>query len=111
MSTAQLSAAEIDALSFVMSARYDNVVETRQQTGDDEYDLFDEDMCSALTFWLSDWGASDDARPGSLQHLYDAIWVALDTPEGFEEVDFDALRSGAAKVGYDELGRLLDDLE
>ena len=104
MSTIHLTDAERAALGFVMSARYDNVVETRSQTGDDEYDETDEDQCSVLVFMIDDWDFDPDTV-ASLSHLYDAIWVALDTPDvfvdGFEGFELDALKSAAAKVGYE----------
>lgn len=89
------------ALGYVMAARLDNVVETRRQTGDAEYDQGDEDECSVLCFALTDFDFDSDDY-GTMQHLYDAIWVALDTPEAFPELDYAALRAGSVKVGYQD---------
>ena len=94
---------EMLALIEVMSARYENVVETRQQTADEEYDQTDEDQCSSILFQLSDWtqdGWFDDDALSSLGHLDDALWIAFDTPEAFE-VDYEVLRSAAVKLNYD----------
>jgi hypothetical protein len=102
MSVIPLTRDENTALAVVMGDRYDNVVETRQQTGDDEYDETDEDQCSVLCFMLDDFDFDPDTV-ASLDHLYDAIWIAFDTPEAYEGDDrfsFDALRTAAAKIGY-----------
>jgi hypothetical protein len=101
MTKVDLTSEEVVALSLVMQARLDNVVETRQQTGDGEYDEDDEAQCQVLAFMLTDFDFDPDAV-ASLEHLYDAIWIALDTPDAFEGVSMDALRSAAPKVGYDD---------
>ena len=99
MSVIQLSDSERGALLFVMEARWENVVECREETGDDEYDQTDEDQCSVLVFMLSDLDV-DPSTVASMGHLYDAIWIAEDTPDAFPDVDFDSLRSASVKVGY-----------
>jgi hypothetical protein len=101
MATISLTDDELRSLQIVMELHYENVVETRQNTDDEEYDQTDEDQANVLVFMLNDWAVDPDTV-ASMQPLYDAVWIALDTPAGFEDagVNFDALRSGAAKVGY-----------
>lgn len=101
MAAISLTDDELRALQTVMESHYENVVDSRQG-GDEEYDQTDEDQANVLVFMLNDLTVDPDTV-ASMQPLYDAIWVALDAPECFEgyDVDFDALRSGAAKVGYE----------
>jgi hypothetical protein len=96
-----LTDAEKGALLWVMEARYENVLDVRDETGDNEFDQTDEDQCNTLIFMLSDFDYDADTV-ASVGHLFDAIENALDTPTAFEDLDFDALRSGARKIGYYE---------
>lgn len=91
---------ERGALAFVMAARHGNIVETRQQTGDEEYTQEDEDEASVLAFMLTDLDVDPDTV-ASMGPLYDAIWVAIDTPDAFPDLDYAALLAGATKVGYE----------
>lgn len=90
---------EILTLIAVVDAHLENIIECREETSDSEYTQDDEDACSALLFALSDY----DYDPESIDcsPLHDAIWIAMDTPLAFDDIDFDVLTAAAIKVGYE----------
>src|SRR4029453_14521852 len=95
-----LTNAEQGALQCAIEMRHENIIETRDQTGDDEYDQDDEDQCSDLVAWLADYDVDTDGI--DLEHLKLAVenlndWPADDLDA--IEIDIAALRSGAAKLG------------
>lgn len=101
-----LTEPELIALLIVAQMYEDNV---REQP--DEYDDFDVDQATVTTMALSDWNWAPEARPSG-RCLYDAIWIGLDTPDAFIDLNQDDLKSAARKVGYnddDPDGRLADD--
>src|SRR4029453_15218558 len=62
-----LTNAEQGALQCAIEMRHENIIETRDQTGDDEYDQDDEDQCSDLVAWLADYDVDTDGI--DLEHL------------------------------------------
>jgi hypothetical protein len=101
MAMITLTPAEQAALQCAIEMRLENIIEVREQTGDDEHDQSDEDQCGNLVAVLSDYDVDTDDLL-DLDHLTLAVENLLDWPaEDLELIDIDgaALRSGMAKLG------------